>query len=91
MAVRKPVPKTERPPFGETWLRDDLGKVVASLALSDEQRHFVSSRWLENVLWMEAAAQRVNALLARETQTSISEIAAPAPTPTASEAAEPSG
>lgn len=194
MAVRKPVPKTERPPFGETWLRDDLGKVVASLALSDEQRHFVSSRWLENVLWMEAAAQRtrtryyglrlitivgavivpalvsinavggteaaitwltfvvslvvalsaaaegffrfgdrwrhyrslveelksegwafheltgpyatdgathatafpafverVNALLARETQTYISEIAAPAPTPTASDADEPSG
>jgi len=51
------VPKSERPPFGETWLRDDLGKMVTSLALSEEQRHFVASRWLENVLWMEGAAQ----------------------------------
>ena len=31
---------------------------MKSLRLSDDQRHFVASRWLENVLWMEAAAQR---------------------------------
>jgi uncharacterized protein DUF4231 len=36
----------------------DLEKMVKSFALSDEQRHFISSRWLENVLWMEASAQR---------------------------------
>ena len=58
MQVRKTLPKPERPPFGQTWLRDDLEKVVKSFVLSDEQRHFVASRWLENVLWMEAAAQR---------------------------------
>ena len=31
---------------------------MKSLRLSDDQRHFVASRWLESVLWMEAAAQR---------------------------------
>jgi hypothetical protein len=48
----------ERAPFDRAWLREDLGALVASLHLRDEQRHFVSSRWLENVLWMEGAAQR---------------------------------
>jgi hypothetical protein len=49
---------TNRLPFGEVWLRTDLEKLTASFQLSDEHRHFVSSRWLETVLWMEAAAQR---------------------------------
>ena len=49
---------TEGAPFGQAWLREDLGELVASFQVSDEQRHFLSSRWLENVLWMEAAAQR---------------------------------
>ena len=52
------MPKSKRPPFGQDWLRSDLEQMVASFTLSDEQRHFVSSRWLENVLWMESAAQR---------------------------------
>ena len=45
-------------PFGQAWLRDDLEKLVASFEVTDDQRHFISSRWLENVLWMETAAQR---------------------------------
>jgi hypothetical protein len=49
---------TSRPQFGEAWLRTDLEKLAASFQLTDEHRHFVSSRWLETVLWMEAAAQR---------------------------------
>lgn len=49
---------TTKPPFGEAWLRADLEKMVKSFQLNEEQRHFVSSRWLENVLWMESAAQR---------------------------------
>ena len=48
----------ESAPFDRKWLRKDLGDLVASLRLSDEQLHFVRSRWLESVLWMEAAAQR---------------------------------
>ena len=36
----------------------DLEKLVQSFQLAKTERHFISSRWLENVLWMEAAAQR---------------------------------
>ena len=53
-----PTATASKPPFGQVWLRTDLENLAASLVLSDEQRHFVSSRWLENVLWMENAAQR---------------------------------
>ena len=45
-------------PFNEAWLRRDLDGLVGSLLLTPEQDHFLRSRWLENVLWMEAAAQR---------------------------------
>lgn len=45
-------------PFNQAWLRTDLEALVRSLPLGAEQAHFVRSRWLENVLWMEAAAQR---------------------------------
>jgi hypothetical protein len=45
-------------PFDRTWLRNDLSRLVDSLQVTDEQRHFVRSRWLENLLWMEGAAQR---------------------------------
>jgi hypothetical protein len=45
-------------PFTEAWLRTDLDALVRSLRLGAEQDHFLRSRWLENVLWMEAAAQR---------------------------------
>jgi hypothetical protein len=49
---------TEGAPFDRAWLRKDLGELGKSFKLRDEQRHFLSSRWLENLLWMEAAAQR---------------------------------
>lgn len=58
MSPRAKEPPAKRAPFGQDWLRTDLEKLVKSLRLSDDQRHFVASRWLENVLWMEAAAQR---------------------------------
>jgi Protein of unknown function (DUF4231) len=45
-------------PFNEAWLRSDLEALVESLQLGPEQDHFLRSRWLENVMWMEAAAQR---------------------------------
>lgn len=48
----------EARPFDPTWLRHDLDQRIDALALHDEQRHFLRSRWLENLLWMEAAAQR---------------------------------
>jgi hypothetical protein len=49
---------TRARPFDEAWLEQDLEKLIESLALSEQQQHFMRSRWLENILWMEAAARR---------------------------------
>jgi hypothetical protein len=51
-------PQPAHGPFNQAWLRTDLEALVNSLQLAPEQDHFLRSRWLENVLWMEAAAQR---------------------------------
>ena len=58
MASQTTAAKTGRGPFDQAWLRADLESMVESFHLSPEQDHFLRSRWLENVLWMEAAAQR---------------------------------
>ena len=51
-------PQARRGPFDKAWLRTDLVSLIASVSLGQEQDHFLRSRWLENVLWMEAAAHR---------------------------------
>jgi hypothetical protein len=38
------------------WLRKDLGGLIEELDLSDLQKHFLRSRWLDQVLWMEGKA-----------------------------------
>jgi hypothetical protein len=38
------------------WLKQDLGSVIDSLPLDEVQRHFLRSRWLDQVLWMEGRA-----------------------------------
>jgi len=43
--------------FNLNWLRKDLGKLIDSLELGEEAKHFCRSRWLESVLWMESTAQ----------------------------------
>ena len=48
--------------MGETpsyrqWLEQDLGSVIDSLELEDIQRHFLRSRWLDQVVWMEGRAE----------------------------------
>ena len=43
-------------PSYEDWLKQDLGAVIDSLPLEDGQRHFLRSRWLDQVLWMEGRA-----------------------------------
>lgn len=41
------------------WLKKDLNELIESLTeLSDSQKHCLRSRWLDQVLWLEAAAKR---------------------------------
>lgn len=35
------------------WLKQDLSGLIETLSLSDLQKHFMRSRWLDQVLWME--------------------------------------
>jgi hypothetical protein len=47
---------------GETsyrkWLEQDMGELIDALDLLDLQKHFLRSRWLGQVLWMEDASDR---------------------------------
>lgn len=38
------------------YLKQDLGSAVEALDLSDLQKHFLRSRWLDQILWMEGRA-----------------------------------
>lgn len=38
------------------WLKQDLGGLIDALDLTDIQKHFIRSRWLDQVLWMEGRA-----------------------------------
>lgn len=40
------------------WLRGDFTRLIDSLSLSPSEEHFLRSRWLEYLIWMESAAQR---------------------------------
>jgi hypothetical protein len=55
---RRPKRRRAKKPFDQAWLRDDLASIVNKVELSDEEKHFLSSRWLESIVWMEGAAQR---------------------------------
>jgi len=37
----------------QEWLKKDYNAMIDSLELQDQQKHFMKSRWLEQVLWME--------------------------------------
>ena len=42
-----------------SWLRQDLESVIDALStLSEQQKHFLRSRWMDQVIWMEAKASR---------------------------------
>jgi Protein of unknown function (DUF4231) len=53
--VRRPEPAK---PFDRHWLEEDLGGLIEEMRLPPGESHFLRSRWLESILWMEAAAQR---------------------------------
>src|SRR5512146_1694050 len=38
------------------WLKQDLGSIIDALDLSDLEKHFIRSRWLDQVMWMESKA-----------------------------------
>ena len=39
------------------WLKQDLGSIIDALDLTDLEKHFIRSRWLDQVLWMESKAE----------------------------------
>lgn len=39
------------------WLREDMSTMIDLVQLSDLQKHYLRSRWLEQVVWMEDKAQ----------------------------------
>lgn len=40
------------------WLRQDLGGIIDALDLSELQKRFIRSRWLDQVIWMEGKADQ---------------------------------
>lgn len=40
------------------YLKQDLSGLIEALELSDLQKHFLRSRWLDQVLWMEGRANK---------------------------------
>lgn len=45
-------------PSYRDWLKKDLGSLIDSLSLTDLQKRFLHSRWLDQVMWMEASANK---------------------------------
>ena len=41
-----------------TWLRNELGGVIDELDLEQPQKRFLTSRWLDQVLWTEKKANK---------------------------------
>lgn len=44
------------------WLSEDYNKLIEALGLDDLQKHFLRSRWLDQVLWMEGRANSAKLL-----------------------------
>jgi hypothetical protein len=43
------------------WLKEDLNELIEELELSSLQKHFLRSRWLDQVVWMEGRANSTKA------------------------------
>jgi len=48
---------TKKAPYKE-WLKEDFNKIFEMLKLGELQTHFLRSRWLDQVLWMESKAAK---------------------------------
>jgi len=44
------------------WLKKDLDELIEALELSSLRKHFLRSRWLDQVLWMEGRANSTKAM-----------------------------
>jgi len=40
------------------WQKQDYGKLIDALQLNDMQKHFMRSRWLDQVMWMESKCEK---------------------------------
>jgi hypothetical protein len=58
VAEQAPKQRAGAKPFDLNWLKGDFASMIDTLSLSEREKHFLRSRWLEYVLWMESAAQR---------------------------------
>ncbi len=47
-----------RKPSYREWLKQDLDGLIDALDLPDLQKHFLRSRWLDQVIWIESTADR---------------------------------
>lgn len=47
---------SKKDPYRE-WLKQDLGSLIDALELTELQKHFLHSRWLDQVLWMEGKSE----------------------------------
>ena len=45
--------------FGQEWMKTELGEMIEQLQLDELQKRALRSRWLDQVLWMEAKAGQV--------------------------------
>lgn len=61
---------TSKNPYCD-WLKQDMGSLIDALALSDLRKHFLHSRWLGQVIWMEGKADDTQKMYNRLRLTSI--------------------
>lgn len=55
--VKGSMPKKKKDEYQE-WLKQDFSNLFETLELKDRQKHYLKSRWLDQVLWMEGRANR---------------------------------
>jgi Protein of unknown function (DUF4231) len=53
------------------WLKEDLGALIDALELPGLQKHFLRSRWLDQILWMEGKANGARSWYSRLRLTTI--------------------
>lgn len=55
--TKEPAMAKKKDPYQE-WLKQDFNTIFEALTLKENQKHYLRSRWLDQVLWMEGRANR---------------------------------